>query len=153
MVNGEWLVGKRLVGIDRCCTSIFNLNLYCMLDLSHKKLDVYALSLKMVKEIYKLTPGFPQEEKYVLVSQLRRAAISVCSNIAEGAARKSKREKKRFYEISRSSVVEIDTQLEIALLLNYLSNISINEVEQKLESVFRMLSKMIENLEANNPEA
>jgi len=124
-----------------------------MLDLSHKKLDVYALSLKMVKEIYKLTQGFPQEEKYVLVSQLRRAAISVCSNIAEGAARKSKREKKRFYEISRSSVVEIDTQLEIALLLNYLSNISINEVEQKPESVFRMLSKMIENLEASNPEA
>jgi len=124
-----------------------------MLDLSHKKLDVYALSLKMVKEIYKLTQGFPQEEKYVLVSQLRRAAISVCSNIAEGAVRKSKREKKRFYEISGSSVVEIDTQLEIALLLNYLSTISINEVEQKLESVFRMLSKMIENLEANNPEA
>jgi len=124
-----------------------------MLDLSHKKLDVYALSLKMVKEIYKLTQGFPQEEKYVLVSQLRRAAISVCSNIAEGAARKSKREKKRFYEISGSSVVEIDTQLEIALLLNYLSTISINEVEQKLESVFRMLSKMIGNLEANNPEA
>jgi len=124
-----------------------------MLDLSHKKLDVYALSLKMVKEIYKLTQGFPQEEKYVLVSQLRRAAISVCSNIAEGAVRKSKREKKRFYEISGSSVVEIDTQLEIALLLNYLSTISINEVEQKLESVFRMLSKMIGNLEANNPEA
>jgi len=124
-----------------------------MLDLSHKKLDVYALSLKMVKEIYKLTQGFPQEEKYVLVSQLRRAAISVCSNIAEGAVRKSKREKKRFYEISGSSVVEIDTQLEIALLLNYLSTISINEVEQKPESVFRMLSKMIGNLEANNPEA
>ena len=124
-----------------------------MLDLSHKKLDVYALSLKMVKEIYKLTQGFPQEEKYVLVSQLRRAAISVCSTIAEGAVRKSKREKKRFYEISGSSVVEIDTQLEIALLLNYLSDISINEVEQKPESVFRMLSKMIENLEASNPEA
>jgi len=57
-----------------------------MLDLSHKKLDVYVLSLKLVKEIYLLTQRFPQEEKYVLVSQLRRAAISVCSNIAEGAS-------------------------------------------------------------------
>jgi len=124
-----------------------------MLDLSHKKLDVYVLSLKLVKEIYLLTQRFPQEEKYVLVSQLRRAAISVCSNIAEGAARRSKREKKRFYEISRSSVVEIDTQLEIASLLEYLKAISINEVEQKLESIFRMLSKMIENLEANSSGA
>jgi len=118
-----------------------------MLDLSHKKLDVYVLSLKLVKEIYWLTQRFPQEEKYVLVSQLRRAAISVCSNIAEGAARRSKLEKKRFYEIARSSTVEIDTQLEIALLLDYLKTISIKETEQKLESVFRMLSKMIENLE------
>ena len=119
-----------------------------MLDLSHKKLDVYVLSLKLVKEIYLLTQRFPQEEKYVLVSQLRRAAISVCSNIAEGASWKSKREKKRFYEISGSSAVEIDTQLEIALLLEYLKTISINETAQKLESVFRMLSKMIEILES-----
>ena len=53
------------------------------------------------------------------LSQIRRAAISVCSNIAEGASRISKREKKRFYEISRSSLVEIDTQFEIAIMLKY----------------------------------
>jgi len=74
-----------------------------MLALSHKKLDVYLLSLKLVKEIYKVTGLFPQEEKFGLISQLRRAAVSVCSNIAEGAARRSKLEKKRFYEISGSS--------------------------------------------------
>jgi len=74
-----------------------------MLALSHKKLGVYLLSLKLVKEIYKVTGLFPQEEKFGLISQLRRAAVSVCSNIAEGAARRSKLEKKRFYEISGSS--------------------------------------------------
>ena len=122
-----------------------------MLNLSHKKLDVYVMSLKLVKEIYFITSKFPQEEKYVLVSQLRRAAISVCSNIAEGAARRSKHEKKRFYEISRSSAVEIDTQLEIALLLAYLKNIPIAEAEQHLEPIFRMLSKMIDNLDKETP--
>ena len=122
-----------------------------MLNLSHKKLDVYLLSLKLVKEIYLVTGKFPQEEKYVLVNQLRRAAISVCSNIAEGAARRSKQEKKRFYEISRSPAVEIDTQFEIALLLEYVKNIQITDIEQNLESVFRMLSKMIDNLENQSP--
>ncbi len=82
-----------------------------------------------------------------MVNQLRRAAISVCSNIAEGAARRSKLEKKRFYEVSRSSAVEIDTQFEITLLLDYVKNTQITVIEQNLESVFRMLSKMIDNLE------
>lgn len=122
-----------------------------MLNLSHKKLDVYQLSLQLVKEIYLVTAKFPAVEKYVLVNQLRRAAISVCSNIAEGAARRSKQEKKRFYEISRSSAVEIDTQFEIALLLEYVKNIQVTDIEQKMESVFRMLSKMIDNLENQPP--
>jgi four helix bundle protein len=118
-----------------------------MLNLSHKKLEVYKIALKMLKTVYGFTKTFPKEEQYVLSSQLRRASISVCSNIAEGAARKSKLEKKRFYEISRSSVVEIDTQIEISLLLGYLNKEQIKEWEAYSESVFRMLSKMIENIE------
>ena len=117
-----------------------------MLQLSHKRLDVYTLALKMVKEVYQVTKKFPREEQFVLITQLRRASISVCSNIAEGSARISKTEKKRFYEISRSSVVEIDTQLEICMILEYLPNGQINELEQYLESIFRMLSKLIDNL-------
>jgi len=117
-----------------------------MLNLSHKKLDVYQLSLKLIEEIYKATKTFPKEEFYVLVSQIRRAAVSVCSNIAEGASRISKKEKKRFYEVSRSSLVEIDTQFEIAIILNYYKNGQMKEMEQYLESTFRMLSKMITNL-------
>jgi four helix bundle protein len=84
-----------------------------MLDLSHKKLDVYLLAMELTKETYQLTKLLPKDEQYILVNQLRRAAISVCSNIAEGSARRSKSEKLRFYEIARSSIVEIDTQFEI----------------------------------------
>ena len=124
-----------------------------MLDLSHKKLEVYKISLLMVKEIYRLTKFFPKEEQFVLVSQLRRAAVSVCSNLAEGAARKSSREKKRFYEISRSSLVEVDTQIEISLLQDYLKEETIKTLNEYIESIFRMLSKMITNLEAKTPLA
>ncbi len=117
-----------------------------MLTLSHKNLEVYKISLKLIEEIYKTTKTFPKEEQYVLVSQIRRAAISVCCNIAEGASRISKAEKKRFYEISRSSLVELDTQFEIAIILKYYEGGKMKELEQYLESTFRMLSKMIENL-------
>jgi four helix bundle protein len=91
-----------------------------MLQLAHKKLDVYAIALNLTKEIYELTKAFPKEEQFVLISQLRRAAILVCSNPAEGSARVSKADKRRFYEISRSSGVEIDTQFEVSLILGYL---------------------------------
>ena len=117
-----------------------------MLNLSHKNLDVYKLSLKLIEEVYIATKKFPKEELYVLVSQIRRAAISVCSNIAEGASSISKKEKKRFYEISRSSLVEMDTQFEIMIILTYYKNGQMKEMEQYLKSTFRMLSKMISNL-------
>jgi len=118
-----------------------------MLELSHKKLDVYKISIELIKEVYKLTKIYPKEELFALVSQLRRAAVSVTSNIAEGAARKSDKEKKRFYEVARSSLVEVDTQIEISVTLNFLTKESVAELEKYIESVFRMLSKMIRNLE------
>ena len=72
-----------------------------MLKLSHKQLDVYQMALKLAKEVYEITKKFPKEEQFNLTSQMRRSAVSVCCNIAEGSARESKLEKKRFYEISR----------------------------------------------------
>ncbi len=78
-----------------------------MLNLSHKKLDVYLISLKLLEQVYQITKSFPVDERFLLVSQLRRASISVCSNIAEGASRVTNPEKRRFLEISRSSLVEI----------------------------------------------
>ena len=78
-----------------------------MLELSHKKLEVYKLSMCLVKDIYELTESFPKHELYSLVNQTRRAAISVSSNIAEGASRTSPKEKKRFYEIAEDLLVEL----------------------------------------------
>lgn len=117
-----------------------------MLNLSHKKLEVYTISMSMVKEVYRITALFPAAELYGIVSQLRRASVSVISNLAEGAARKSGKEKRRFYEISRSSVVEIDTQLEISLMLTFLSKEDILKLKEYNESIFRILSTMIRNI-------
>ena len=117
-----------------------------MLNLSHKKLDVYIISLKLLEQIYIVTRVFPTDEKFLLVNQLRRASISVCSNIAEGSSRVTKLEKRRFLEIFRSSLVEIDTQLEIALMIKYLEKPQIIELENYVERVFMMLTKMMEKL-------
>jgi four helix bundle protein len=91
-----------------------------MLNLSHKKPEAYKSAQLLCKEIYNLTNLLPLEEKFNLISQLKRASVSVCSNIAEGCARKSLLERKRYFEISRVSVVEIDTQIELALMLNFI---------------------------------
>src|SRR6056297_2678067 len=92
-----------------------------MLDLNHKRMTVWVKSLELVKLIYKLTSTFPLEEKYGMISQLRRASVSVVSNISEGASRRTFKERSRFYEIARSSLVEVDTQIELSLELKYLT--------------------------------
>lgn len=114
-----------------------------MLELGHKKLIVYKKSIELVSRIYVKTNGFPTEERYGLVSQLRKSAISVPSNIAEGASRKSLIERKRFYEISRSSLVELDTQIELSIHLNYLSLNETALIEKLTNEIFAMLSKMV----------
>lgn len=116
-----------------------------MLKSPHKRLEVYTIARELVTFIYTVTAGFPKEEQYLLTNQLRRAAVSVCSNLAEGSSRISKTEKKRFYEIARASLVEIDTQIEIAVDLGYIKPAQVLTFESRLESVFRMLSKMIQN--------
>lgn len=114
-----------------------------MLNLAHKNLEVYKQSLQLTKEIYSLTSKFPLDEKFGLTSQIKRAAISVNSNIAEGSSRKSILEKKRFYEISKSSLVEIDTQVEAALLLNFIVKDDLYDIENLIISVFKMLTGLI----------
>ena len=120
-----------------------------MLVLSHKKLEVYEIAMKLLKAAYDETGKFPKSELFGLVSQIRRAAVSVCCNIAEGASRVSRKEKMRFYIVARSSVVEIDTQLEIARILGYYETSKTDNFERYLESVFKLLSKMINNLNAS----
>lgn len=115
-----------------------------MLRLNHKKLDVWQLAIKFVSKIYKITSEYPREELYGLTSQSRRAAVSISANIAEGAARKSLKERKIFFEISRSSLVEVDTHLEIAKELNLINEILLSELEDILNELFAKLSNLIE---------
>ncbi len=117
-----------------------------MLVLAHKQLEVYKQAMGLVQLVYLVTTKFPQEEKYLLANQLRRAAVSVCSNIAEGSSRFTSREKRRFYEISRSSLVEIDTQADISISLKYMNQEDLQQIEGLVEAIFKMLSKMIRNL-------
>jgi four helix bundle protein len=114
-----------------------------MITLNHKKLDVYKTSIELVSEIYLLTESFPESENFGLISQLRRAAVSIPSNIAEGAARSSDAERKRFIQIARSSLVEVDTQIEIALKLRFLSESDIDNLTTFSNKVFAMLSNMM----------
>jgi four helix bundle protein len=89
---------------------------------SHNDLKVYQESMDLVVDLYKITSCFPESEKFGLISQIRRSAISIASNIAEGAARGSKKEFKRFIYISLGSATELESQIEISKRLNYLNN-------------------------------
>jgi len=91
------------------------------LQLGYTKLDVYTVARQFVKECYIATNHFPADEKYVLTQQIKRAALSAHLNIAEGSSRKSETERKRFYEIARGSLIEVDAALDIASDLNYAS--------------------------------
>lgn len=115
-----------------------------MLKLNHKKLDVWQLAVKLVSTIYKITSKYPKEELFGLTNQTRRASTSISANIAEGSSRKSLVERKRFYEISRSSLVEVDNHIEVAKELGFLSNESLNELDEKLHELFAKLSNFIE---------
>ncbi len=87
----------------------------------YKDLEVWKKSIELVKEIYILTESFPQSEQFGLISQIKRAVISVPSNIAEGCARYSNKETSRFVDIAIGSIAEIDTQLIIAKELGYIN--------------------------------
>jgi four helix bundle protein len=88
-----------------------------MLDLKHKKLEVYQSSRLLLIEVYRLLPLLPDDEKFNMRYQLQKATLSVKLNLAEGASRKSAIERKRFYEISRGSLIEMDAILRQRLTL------------------------------------
>jgi four helix bundle protein len=83
----------------------------------HRELDFWQESMGLVREIYQITSAFPKNEEYGLGSQMRRAAVSVPSNLAEGAARKGKKEFNHFLNIAQGSPSELDTQIELARML------------------------------------
>jgi four helix bundle protein len=110
----------------------------------HYGLVVWQEAVTLVTRIYALTRKFPDDERYALVQQMRRAAVSVPSNIAEGVARNSKPEFARFLCISRGSLSELDTQLIIAKNLGYLANIE--EVETQIDGLFSKLGALINSI-------
>ena len=110
---------------------------------AHKKLEVWQESVALATFIYQITETFPKSELYGLTSQMRRAAVSVPSNIAEGAARFSSKEFCQFLNIAGGSLSEIDTQIEIASNLKYLSKEQRQEIEIMLESISKKLAGLI----------
>jgi len=92
---------------------------------THKDLDVWKDAIDLVTEIYRLTANYPESERFGLISQMRRAAVSVPSNIAEGAARGSNKEYIYFLNISLGSLSELETQLIISQNLEYLESVDI----------------------------
>lgn len=113
------------------------------LTLNHQKLDVYSASRKFVKDCYCVTKYLPDDERFGLISQIRRAALSVHLNIAEGASRKSESERKRYFEIARGSVIEIDAALDVADDLGYLSKLTLEELGKAMITCFKILSGLI----------
>ena len=110
---------------------------------THKDLDVWNCSIDFVTELYQITAKFPKEETYGLSSQMRRAAVSIPSNIAEGAARNHKNEFRQFLYISLSSAAELATQLIISEKLSYLSKNQNENLIDKLNTISRMLQGLI----------
>jgi four helix bundle protein len=113
------------------------------LELKHKSLHVYTAVRELAKEIYNISSLLPLEEKFNMVQQIRRAALSVKLNLAEGSTRRSEQERKRYIEIARGSVVEIDAALETAIDLNFLKIEQLQKAGELLNKCFAMLSKMI----------
>lgn len=114
------------------------------IELKHKSLDIYQVVKVLIKEVYAISLRLPNEEKFNMIPQMRRVSLSVKLNLAEGATRKSIIERKRFLEIARGSVVEIDAVLETAVDLQYLSIDELKDVGLLLKRSFAMLSRMID---------
>ncbi len=112
---------------------------------------VWKKSMEMVTEIYQLTQSFPREELFGLTSQLRRSAVSIPSNIAEGQGRLSKGEFKQFLSHSRGSLNELETQLMIATNLNYLTEQDLHKLFELSSEVGRLLNGLLASIAAKRP--
>jgi four helix bundle protein len=112
--------------------------------MTHKDLQVYQLSLDFVTEIYKISEQFPKSEVFGLTSQIRRASVSIPSNIAEGSGRNSTKDFLRFLHISSSSLSEVEAQLEIATRLGYINDTK--DIKETITSLQKMLYRLKESL-------
>jgi four helix bundle protein len=112
----------------------------------HQKLEAWIQALEFVTDVYKKTEHFPKEERYGLPSQIRRAAVSIPANIAEGAGRHSKKEFAHFLSNSQGSASELETELVIANRLGYLDEASSAILISKLERIGRLITGLIRHV-------
>ena len=110
---------------------------------AHKKLDVWQESVALATMVYQVTDKFPKSESFGLTSQMRRAVVSVPSNIAEGAARTSPKEFAQFLNIAGGSLSELDTQIEIVRNLAYITTESKQALDDRISSISRKLAGLI----------
>lgn len=117
---------------------------------AYTELIVWQKGIELVKQIYQMTKGFPTEKRFGLVSQMRRAAVSVPSNIAEDQARRSIAEFKQFVSISLGSLAELETQVVISVELGYCSKSRATDVFQSVHELQRMLHSLRSKLATNH---
>ncbi len=112
----------------------------------HKKLEAWKQSMDLVIDIYRTTESFPSQEIYGLTNQIRRAAVSIPSNIAEGAARQTKKEFSNYLHMAQGSLSELDTQIELARRLGYLNDGDWKVLDRQMERIDKMISGLIKHL-------
>ncbi|MBL1410333.1 four helix bundle protein [Sphingobacterium faecale] len=117
---------------------------------THKNLDSWKFSVDLVTIIYQLTSAFPKEEVFGLTNQMRRASVSIPSNIAEGAARHSKKEFIQFLYIALGSQQELDTQLLIAKNLKFILDEDFDRLENEIQTIGKLLNGLIKYLKGND---
>ena len=110
---------------------------------THKDLDVWNKSVGLVTKVYEITNSFPKDEMFGITSQIRRSAVSIPSNIAEGSARKGNKEFVQFLYISLGSMAELETQLIIATNLKYIPSSKYDAIVNDLTDIRKMLSGLI----------
>ncbi len=114
------------------------------------ELETWQVGHRVVLATYRVSEGFPKKELFGLVSQMNRAAVSVTSNIAEGFGRRSYKDKARFYDIAKGSLLELENQLIVALDLGYLPRPSFDELILEIKSVHRLLNSLLKKTEMHH---
>ena len=117
-----------------------------MNDKPHKNLNVWKKALDLITKIYEITKLFPQHEQFGIISQIRRSSLSVASNIAEGAARQTKKEFIQFLHMAQGSLSEMDTQLEVAKRLGYIKSKDYNCLFDTSNEIGKMITGLIKSL-------
>jgi four helix bundle protein len=120
-----------------------------MAEKPHKKLDAWKQGIELTVETYRLTERLPSEERYGLAAQMRRAAVSVPSNIAEGAAKNTKKEFIQFLHTAQGSLAELDTQIVICERLGYLADTELGEPLERIERESKLITGLIKYLKRN----